>query len=326
MKNKNVLRRDLFFIALLLSAMNVSANVLRIRSSCITRLPRLKCQKLSSSTASTSHDKKAKNVYSFNALVPDAVQKNLGMGVFLSVIGGVVVALYRTYKSNSNFNEIKDDLQGSSSVIDLAEQRELMHQNRTLTPVVFEDISRSLPAAFPSGRCTYLEFVSHVQGYLESPISHGHCLDRVVISQQDTEKQGGRDNSEDPRFLMTVLALALDSEPLEDRASLLFRMMRSADSGKKSVGATVRTEDIAASINYLHISNQTPVSKRVIKTDRVYPVQTYKEATAVELVAEALAELKLNSVTALKEDEFVEVLLSHAVCAWGSCYRKGPAA
>lgn len=207
---------------------------------------------------------------------------------------------------------------GEVVVLDVDEQLDLMRQNRAFNRATFDDLSRSLPDSFPSGDASYLDFIGHVQGYLEAPLRAGHLIDRLILSRRSAGK--GRD-TESVHFLMTLLSLALETETLEDRARSLFLMLSSASGESSGNGpATVDLKATARLIEDLHSTHQVPVEKKVIKTDHSYPTQTYTEATPAQLLDAAVAELKLGAGLRLSEDNFVDVLLSKSVCAWGGCY------
>jgi hypothetical protein len=188
-----------------------------------------------------------------------------------------------------------------------------MLENRTFTLTTFEDICLSLASSFPSREATYAEFVVHVQGYLEAPLKGGNYLDRVILERR---RNTGNLGKEDLSLFMTMLLLALETEFIEDRARALFKLLTCLKSG-----TTVELNDVSAVIDYLFLTSQIPVEKKVIKAEKEYPVQTYEEATPQQLVSEALTELKLSpqDTKVLGEEEFVNLLLSNAICAWGSC-------
>jgi hypothetical protein len=248
--------------------------------------------------------------------VPGIIYRNAGITFFLSILSGISLMIYRTSSATSNFNSVKDKLQDSLVLVP-EEQVELMIENRAFSSTIFADIASSLPSAFPTNKASYSDFVSHVQGYLEAPIKVGHYLDRIILERRTSSSPSNQE--EDVRFLMTLLSLVMETETLEDRASVLFKMI-SNFSQSESGGNILKVspDKVADIIEYLHLTNQLPIEKKVLKTAHEYPVQTYEVASAEDLLSEALIELKLGD-THISEDDFVNILLSNAICAWGSC-------
>ena len=214
-------------------------------------------------------------------------------------------------------------------MLDTEEQRNLMHCNRSFSRESFNDVAQSLMSAFPDGHATYPEFVAHVQGYLEAPLKAGHLLDRLVLSRQTGDSSSSSFSALSPcpslnvRFLMTMLSLALETEFLEDRARSLYIMLavtsttvNGDDDSSKS--HPLSYDEIVQVIGWLSLSHQIPVEKHVIKGDTQYPVQSYVQGSPEDLLKEALAET--HHAAPLSEEALVDVLLSNAVCAWGSCY------
>ena len=78
---------------------------------------------------------------------------------------------------------------------------------------------------------------------------------------------------------------------------------------------------MAEAVSFLYGACQTPAERRVIKSDVQYPTQQYKEASSEELLAEAVAEVKeLEAGELVSEQDFVDLLFTKAICAWGACY------
>lgn len=320
--------------------------------SAAVRLFRARTQQLTPKRFSTNAA--ASGESGLKAMLPAVVYNNAGLAIFAGAIGGIVGMIWRTSAASTNFNAVRDEL-ADQVLLDRHEIEDLMHQNRSLNVDTYAEICRSLSTAFPLGRAPYREFVAHVQGYLESPLKLGHLLDRVILTRAAEE--------EDVRLLMTLLALAMETDTLEDRARSLFFMFSSGggsnDDGPATNGASttqrlLSKEEVTDSIEYLHSTQQIPVEKKVIKTDREYPVQTYVEvrglllccwsycarfnptldvkssgrnhffseqqASAADLLGEAALETSLEANGPFTEDQFVDLILGKAVCAWGSCY------
>jgi hypothetical protein len=246
-------------------------------------------------------------------------------------------------QSSSNFDEVKQAL-AKQVVLDHSEQRELMLENTAFTVDTYHDISRSLLAAYPSGSASYPSFVDHCSGYIDVPLKFGHYIDRVVLSKcQESQSEHG--SEEDIRFFMSLLSLALETSYLEDRARALFTMLTLAPqhdrvyTRRQSIAHEklkeseehekvtptrnwVSDTEVADVIKFLGATDQVPVEKKVLKSETEYSIQTYCEGSAQELLFEAQTETSLHGTTQLSEDDFVKLLLSKAVCAWGSCYSK----
>jgi len=238
---------------------------------CRTRSQQLYPKLFSTSAAAPSES-------GLKAILPEVVYNNAGLAVFTCGIGGIVGMIWRTSAASSNFNALRDEL-AENVLLDRHDLEELMYLNRHFNVDTYADITQSLSTAFPLGRASYNDFVVHVQGYLESPLKVGHLLDRVVLNRAVEE--------EDIRLLMTLLALAMETDSLEDRARSLFSVFsqgggRNAD-GMLSPNIECNTarqlskDEVIDSIEYLHATQQIPVEKKVIKTAREYPVQTYIE-------------------------------------------------
>jgi len=238
---------------------------------CTTHTLQLYPKLFSTSTAATGES-------GLKAILPAVVYNNAGLAIFSCGIGGIVGMIWRTSAASSNFNTLRDEL-SENVLLDRHELEDLMYLNRSFSVDTYAAITQSLSTAFPLGRASYDEFVAHVQGYLESPLKSGHLLDRVVLNRAVEE--------EDVRFLMTLLALAMETDTLEDRARSLFSVF-SQGGNSNADGDLLHTVDskmskilskdnVIKSIEYLHVTQQIPVEKKIIKTDREYPVQTYVE-------------------------------------------------
>ena len=120
--------------------------------------------------------------------------------------------------------------------------------------------------------------------------------------------------TDDVRFLMTALSLLLETETLEDRARCLHTVL----AAYQPVGML----EVSELVRWLHSTYQAPRSKLVIKTDRKYPSQTFREGVPSEIVEVAVSEARppLTCLSSLTEGDLAEILLSKSVCAWGACY------
>jgi hypothetical protein len=240
------------------------------------------------------------------------LRSNAVVFVFVGVFGGIAGMVYRTSAAASNFQKIKETLE-VDIFLDSTELSDLMVKN-DFKLETFNAITKSLSTVYPSNQTTYTSFVSHVQGYLETPLKLGQLLDRIVLSRQMSQKS----IHEDTRFLMTALALCTETDNLEDRAKSLYDMLLAT-----STSGDVSAQDAALLLEYLFLTFQAPIERKVVKADLTFPAQTYRIATSTELVEAACAEIKAPSSGKLSEEQFVDILLSKVACAWGSCYPRG---
>jgi hypothetical protein len=261
--------------------------------SAAVRLFRARTQQLTHKCFSTNAAASGKS--GLRAMLPAVVYNNAGLAIFAGAIGSIVGMIWRTSAASTNFNAVRDEL-ADQVLLDRHELKDLMHRNHSLNVDTYAEICRSLSTAFPLGRAPYREFVAHVQGYLESPLKLGHLLDRVILTRAAEE--------EDVRLLMTLLALAMETDTLEDRARSLFFMFSSGGGSNNEELATNGTmrkllskKEVADSIEYLHATQQIPVEKKVIKTDREYPVQTYVEVRVCFCVVAATAHAPTSTLT-----------------------------
>ena len=86
------------------------------------------------------------------------------------------------------------------------------------------------------------------------------------------------------------------------------------------------TISVAAATNvveHLADSCQLPSEKQIIVKDK-FPIRTYRKKTAAELLKSYDdAEKKSRPVNdRLSKEEFVALIISQQVCAWGECYRR----
>ena len=81
----------------------------------------------------------------------DAVRKNGPFVVFGGLFGGVIVMLYRSSAASSAFDKERDKIL-ETCVLDSSEQIDLMVENKAFSTSIYDDITRSLSVAFPSGR------------------------------------------------------------------------------------------------------------------------------------------------------------------------------
>ena len=90
--------------------------------------------------------------------------------------------------------------------------------------------------------------------------------------------------------------------------------------GQGGAGRSLEPIEVAEALAFLYETHQTPRERSVIKGDTAYPSQTYKAATPAELLEQAALELKVPADELISEDEFVDMMFTKAICAWGSCF------
>ena len=79
---------------------------------------------------------------------------------------------------------------------------------------------------------------------------------------------------------------------------------------------------VADLVGFLRDTSQVPPEKLVREGEEKYPYQTYREATPMELVEKAVTQTKLPADVEITPDVLKEILVSRAVCAWGSCAKR----
>ena len=158
------------------------------------------------------------------------------------------------------------------------------------------------------------------------------------------------DKEQDVRFFMILLALVLDSEYLEDHARGIFRALigarhaavsfssaatkdDEADAESRNADSRLSLQEVESAVSFLVDACQVPSERLVIKDEPNLPyTQSYKVASAAELVSEAFAEMKKarndddsepNTTNGfVSEADFVDLMFTKAICAWGSCLKR----
>ena len=237
-------------------------------------------------------------------------------------IGGYV---YRQSTNTANHTTLTAEIEGRAALVP-SEIRDLRLANGLFGRETFESISRSLVVAFPGGRATYDEFGAHIQGYLDAPLVGRHLIDRAFlacVSNPAAAAKTADSDALDVRLLMTLLSLAMRTDTVEDRTTAMHCLLVSTGGGGGGGEArhevAVERSAVAELVGFLRDTSQVPPEKLVREGDEKYPFQTYREATPAELVEKAVTEAKLPADVEVTPEVLKEILVSRAVCAWGSC-------
>jgi hypothetical protein len=184
-------------------------------------------------------------------------------------------------------------------------------------------LAETLRGAFPSGRAHYTDFIRSTQQTLKqsADLANMHLFDRLVFSD---ERRGFPEGTESENveqgvyaldFLLVALNILMNDVALERCKCLMSLLERQEDN-------MVPLQEVQRLLDCLMRTWQTPVEKMVVETGKHIPYSTHRRATAEEVCARAMKELKLNpEPPALSEETLTSLLLSNSVCAWGECYR-----
>lgn len=195
------------------------------------------------------------------------LQRNGAFLVFGGLFGGIIGALVKSWLDNSNFAKVRDLLEESA----LLDGRELMDlASNNFSPAQLDQVTH-----IEKNNISYAQFVAHTKRHLES-FKAGYCFDRLIARRPAPQDQD-RENS--ALFFMISLLTALETETLEDRARILFRVCQNL--GYVADGR-VDKDVVARVLEFLHFSCQLPASKFVVKSHppsdlaRFWPIQQYK--------------------------------------------------
>ena len=279
---------------------------------------------------------------------PNIFLDNLGK-IFLGAIGAIILMLVRSSRATSNRTSLRDYLE-NHALLDPLELDDLRVANSELTSEVMEEILDEVCAAFPSGRATYLEFVSVVIQKMNKmkgeafTIQLGHIVDRVAIaaiadgddvieiSGDAGEKYFAGSSSNTTKaelplpLLVAMISLALRST-VSDRVRMLFDVMHRTSSCSEE--GKVNEADVVNMVGYLQRTSQLVPDAQIVATDVKYPAQEYRKGTPAELVSCAKVLMEEEGFGdpesddgKFDRDEFHRILRTKQVCAWGECYRK----
>lgn len=247
---------------------------------------------------------------------------NLGT-IFLAVIAMIIATLVRGSYNTSNRNHVRDQIEDRSA-LDPMEIDELRIANSELTSEVFHNIVAEVKGQFPSGQCTYSDFIKTVRtvmARMKGPaftVELGYSLDRVVVQMLQKHKKSSED--EQPVTLwLTVLTLALNSS-VPDRIRALYGALQAEQEGRGDENGgedSVTFGSMLRMVGYLQDTCQLPADTQVIPTETKYPTQQWTIGTPNDLVPWEGTDSDVIDV-----DAFASVLRSRSVCAWGECYHK----
>lgn len=230
-----------------------------------------------------------------------------------------------TAQNSGNFDRVRETVDDGAA-LEPDEIQELRKRNLRFTREQFDALSESLSIAFPDGTATYEAFVDYVQGFLDAPLQLGYYVDRAVIKYRRVKGIGGQE-AMDTKVLMAILSMALNTDTMEDRVYALV----TTETGEvvpwdDEFDVEVQRESALGIIENLLSTDQIPANKLVAPTETKYPFQEYRRATADDLLLSALKDAKLAEkdatvveATAFRAEVLCDLLLSDAICAWGSC-------
>lgn len=212
--------------------------------------------------------------------------------------------IYRYVKSGSNRNAL-EKIMANGAALEPIEVNEIRFANH-ISAAQYKNLVRSSREFFRHG-CTYVEFIKFSKEHLKSDISAGYLIDRVIYFYINEIKL--RSNSEsmdkDPNhsnlitldeilsvdYLLTVMSMSVQATP-EERVALLFEMGLREDNLDYPIAANfvpnvpkgISLDDAGLVVRHLVESCQVPPEKRVVETGVNWPVKTYREKTAHEMV------------------------------------------
>jgi len=259
------------------------------------------------------------------------LERNSGKVALLGF--SLTVGLIWTYfKGNFNERDAEKSV-ASSQAVNVAEINDVRFRSESFSLRHFDTLCSKASTQFPSGKASYCDFISFVQRESQEAfrIAHGHLLDRIVWKHLSAIEPGMNNVTQLPvSYLLTVLNIAVATPPI-DRAASLFNVARMMDVSRGDDTVTDRnptqlTISVAAATNvveHLADSCQLPSEKQIIVKDK-FPIRTYRKKTAAELLKSYDdAEKKTRSDNdRLSKEEFIALIVSQQVCAWGECYRK----
>lgn len=246
--------------------------------------------------------------------------------------------IYRYVKSGSNRTSVEKALTNAAA-LEPIEVNEIRFANY-ISSAQFESLVTASRSNFPNG-CSYNEFIDFCKQHLKTNITLGHLLDRVIyfrineMKPKDADEETTADETIKLNvpfpidYLLIVFSMSVQCTP-EERVTLLYKMGLKNSSVESSneeeipswSSSGISLTEAEAVVDHLIRSYQIPAEKRVVETGVNWPVKTYREKNAFEMINEFRASRKPpHERDDLTEEEFTSAVLGRFVCAWGECHR-----
>ena len=245
-----------------------------------------------------------------------------GLVIPLGIFGSIIGYFYRGNKNSKNEAAFRTQLRGEL-VMSPEELAEIREANK-LSVKVFSELCNRANQAFPTKTVvlkTLLDdFCVHQLGgdfQARGSLKSRHIFDRL-------ERTLDEEVDLDTAFL--VLSLTVLAEP-EDLAQCLFQIL-------KEHSDTISFDKYREIVTKLEKTNQLPV-RVLVKAETDYPFNKFSKASMDEVAWKGVRALNPNPKdkqmdafvkeriqTPLSERDFINILLSNEICAWGSCWQR----